>query len=171
MVATTMVCQDILSLTYDTSTAFWVGIVIVGDATSEANESRERNQMKQRHGAAITAPAVASDTPITTSSQWMTIRCGNVHATVSGTTSTTAVAGATSGDAIAGPSSGGATAVVIATAVMAKLEEPGRLLPARTAGNVRPAHVDDMQATPQPVDDGHLHSRSWDDLPSIRFRQ
>ena len=102
MVATMMVCQDILSLTYDTSTAFWVEIVIVGDATSEANESRERNQKKQGHGAAITAPAVASYTPITTSSQRMTTRRGGVHATVSGTTSTTAVARETSGDAIAG---------------------------------------------------------------------
>ena len=36
---------------------------------------------------------------------------------------------------------------------MAKLEELGRLLSAHTASNARPAHVDDIQAALQPVDD------------------
>ena len=36
---------------------------------------------------------------------------------------------------------------------MAKLEESGRLLSARTAHNVTPVHVDDIQAALQPVND------------------
>ncbi|KAI0221249.1 hypothetical protein LSAT2_027366 [Lamellibrachia satsuma] len=82
----------------------------------------------------------------------MTTRCGGVRATVSGTASSDAVtkAGATSRDTTVGPSS---AADATTTAVMAKLEESGRLLSARTAHNVTLVHVDDIQAALQPVND------------------